>query len=329
MIKIHTALASALALAVLSLGALPSAHAAEASPTDAERAQLERELDETRAELRRLSQRLGEISIKMSVEPLQKIFAQRAMRAKHAVIGVTIQSVSGERGASVVAVTPDGPAAKAGLKAGDVIVAIDDLDLPGNDGEATQRLTEVLAQREPGDTVTVHFERDGQRMSETLTTEAMSGDHKRYAFAFGHDDMDIQFDGGDLPRMLADAPFDFMFNMGPWSDMELVALTPGLGDYFGVTTGLLVVRAPQDDDLDLMDGDVITKLNGQAVTSARDLLRALAERGGGDTVSFDIVRQRQAMTATARVPESDRNFEMFKFGSPQIIIHKSIEEPVD
>ena len=44
---------------------------------------------------------------------------------------------------------------------------------------------------------------------------------------------------------------------GLFAGMELVVVTPELGRYFGTEYGLLVIRAPDDQAIDLQDGDVI------------------------------------------------------------------------
>ncbi len=63
--------------------------------------------------------------------------------------------------------SPGGPAEKAGLLRGDVIYAIDDVDVEGM-GEFMY----VLNSHKPGDVVTVRFERDGKRESVPLTLES-------------------------------------------------------------------------------------------------------------------------------------------------------------
>lgn len=64
----------------------------------------------------------------------------------------------GRQGALVVEVLPDTPAESAGLRVGDLIVAVDRTPVDGD-----HPLPEIMAVYEPGDRVTVQFLRAGQQ----------------------------------------------------------------------------------------------------------------------------------------------------------------------
>lgn len=66
-----------------------------------------------------------------------------------------------------LAVVPDSPAAKAGLREGDIITK-----LAGKDVNANNTLQSVLASQKVGDTVAVEFYRDGKTQSVQVTLEA-------------------------------------------------------------------------------------------------------------------------------------------------------------
>jgi S1-C subfamily serine protease len=70
----------------------------------------------------------------------------------------------------VAQVVAGGPAAKAGLLPGDVIVAVNGTQTP-----TTSALTEALAQLSPGTTVTVTYERDGARHTAKVTLGQLPG----------------------------------------------------------------------------------------------------------------------------------------------------------
>jgi len=86
----------------------------------------------------------------------------------HAVLGVNVQST--EDGALLQGVTPDGAAAEAGLRAGDVLLRIDDRVVEGGSS-----LAGIVRSFEPGDTVTVTYRRDGaQRTADVGLDSATS-----------------------------------------------------------------------------------------------------------------------------------------------------------
>ncbi len=64
----------------------------------------------------------------------------------------------------VPAVFPNSPAEKAGLKAGDIVTAID-----GNTVTADKDLSEAMLEHSPGDTVALTILRDGQTMTVDVT----------------------------------------------------------------------------------------------------------------------------------------------------------------
>jgi S1-C subfamily serine protease len=73
-------------------------------------------------------------------------------------------NLSVDHGVLIASVTPNGPAATAGLKAGDVILQID--NIPVTD---VQSLGDALLNKSPGDTVAVTINRGGQQMTVNVT----------------------------------------------------------------------------------------------------------------------------------------------------------------
>jgi S1-C subfamily serine protease len=87
-------------------------------------------------------------------------------KATHPDIGIAARAVTdGTRdGAYVVQVTPDGPAAKAGIQAGDVITAID-----GGAVLSSDFLAVIVEGHKPGDVVTAHLFRDAKELDVKVT----------------------------------------------------------------------------------------------------------------------------------------------------------------
>jgi S1-C subfamily serine protease len=105
---------------------------------------------------------------------------QATGKALHGWLGVTGGDADDPTGALVYEVAPDGPAAEAGIRQGDVIVTLD-----GSEVRDMSRLTSLVRERHPGDRVPVGVIRDGENLeidcqldggpeTSTTTTTAVS-----------------------------------------------------------------------------------------------------------------------------------------------------------
>jgi S1-C subfamily serine protease len=98
----------------------------------------------------------------------QMIEHGRVVDSGRAALGVAVRTVLGDgfepAGAALVEVDDDGPADRAGLRAGDVVVR-----LGGEDVTDVVSLSEALAARQPGQRVDVRVDRDGERRTVRVT----------------------------------------------------------------------------------------------------------------------------------------------------------------
>jgi putative serine protease PepD len=83
-------------------------------------------------------------------------------KAQHALLGVSVQTATSGSGVTVGQVSAGSAAASAGVKAGDVITAVD-----GANVATAQKLRAIIAGHKPGDSVTLTIQRGGS--SKTLT----------------------------------------------------------------------------------------------------------------------------------------------------------------
>jgi serine protease Do len=198
-------------------------------------------------------------------------------------MGVSIQAVTEDlaktfgmpeaRGAYISDVQEGSPAEKAGLKAEDVVVAVD-----GRPVEDNSDLSRYIASRPPGSTVRLRVRRDGgeRDISVTLGTFPDEGE-----------------DGGD------DAGAEGRARHG----MSLRDLTPELADRLNAprgTRGVVIMDVESGSNAEeagLQRGDIIVSVNGQAVEDVGDF-EAAVEKARADGVARVRIRRGQAHTGT-------------------------------
>lgn len=212
-------------------------------------------------------------------------------------------------GAKVAGVTPGGPAERAGVQAGDIVVrlnghALARLGASGdNDGAVSEpgaQLIKLASRLDPGDTVKLDLRRNGRPVSVTLVAQESGADEivRRFDFDMPH--------GGEPFDLRVPEPMKFGFSMGPLASMELVNVNPGLAQYFGTSEGLLVVNVGNDSTLGLRDGDVILSIGGREPGSPVHAMRILGTYDPSETVTFEVMRMKHRMTVTGKMPQQRR-----------------------
>ncbi|HWE44181.1 MAG TPA: PDZ domain-containing protein [Gemmatimonadaceae bacterium] len=223
----------------------------------------------------------------------------------------------------VAAVEPGSPAYRAGIEAGDTIIAYNGEDL---DGRAFS-LTKLL---KPGSKLNVRI----HRAKESYDIPVVVGRRARYAPDVGAiaprvrveidsvtglaqrmiirnreapRSMTIVSDAGTpsnvapalapLPPTPTAAPVVVWSTTTALAGAELARVTPDLGESFGVKNGVLVLSVGLNTPASragLRGGDVITRVDGRSVETPLQFQRAL-QRANGDEVRLRVVRKRKAM----------------------------------
>jgi len=94
------------------------------------------------------------------------------------------------------------------------------------------------------------------------------------------------------------------FFPGEFGGMELARLTPKLGAYFGTNEGVLVVQAPEKNDVfKLEDGDVIQSIDGRKPDDGTHAMRILRSYRSGEKVNLNVLRQRKPVTLAITMPD--------------------------
>jgi serine protease Do len=233
-------------------------------------------------------------------------------------IGATVRDLAeADQGATagvyVEEVLPDGPAAKAGLRQGDIITRFD-----GENVRSVRQLTRLLRETAAGRTVAATVIREGKATELSLVPESRAA-----RFSIDGDRLLSPSERKRLREELDRAreqfeqiPFNFDFSygggfpglLGPSRlGVTLQELPPQLAAFFGAKDGVLVSSVVDDSAASragLRAGDVIVSVNGRTVSSAGDLVRELREIGPDVDVTIGIVRDKMATSVKARLDDA-------------------------
>lgn len=215
------------------------------------------------------------------------------------------EKLSGNLGAVVAAVRADSPAAKAGMKAGDVIVSFD-----GERVRGARHLERLVSETPAGRTVEAAIVRSGERMTLKIAVAETESPFKTFTSR-----APLEFKPFDTARLVRREPLllttpTVTHSLSHFIDnrvrlgVGVQDLTEQLGEYFGAKEGALVTAVDEGTPAKtagLKAGDVITKVNGAAVRDSNDLRRKLAEASGETKIT--IVRDRKEQTLTAKIED--------------------------
>jgi len=317
-----------------------------------ERELQKKELARTREELSRTHRQLREATREVArahrdlARTLhdQKVIHQVNL-GDRAVIGVVLGNES-DKGVEIIGVSPDGPAERAGLEQGDILVSIEDIVLADKD-DARESVFKVM--REVGDQeeLAVVVERDGVSSEFTVTAEIREprgwqsviriADVESVAATPGDphviierieipeiDEEAIAAQVAELTERVQHYEFDYeefsdfgehamreanvWFGLPRAHGLELTSINEGLGAYFKTDRGVLVINAREDNAYGLESGDVILSIDSTAVNSPSDMMRTLRDIEPGSAINIGIKRDRRDKTLSVVVPENRLGF---------------------
>jgi serine protease Do len=224
------------------------------------------------------------IGFAVPINTLKTILPQLREKGKvvRGFLGINIQNVDADRaaafnlksqdGAFVESVEPGKPADKAGVRPGDTIVKVD--SVPVKD---TRDLIGYVSGKAPGSHVQLTVVRDGKE-------QALSA-----ALAERRDEA---ADSEDPEKIASDEATPGKIGI------TVQELTPQLRQAQQIkpeVSGLVVVRVKEVSpaaDANILQGDVITEVNGQKVTTAEDFGKIVAKAKKGDYIKLYVFSPR-------------------------------------
>ena len=202
---------------------------------------------------------------------------QKRGHVTRGLLGVSIQDLTPDlakslglkdhKGALVSQVVPDGPADKAGIKQGDVIV-----DFDGRTVGDSKDLPRIVASTPTGKTVTVKLLRDGKEIEIQARISEMEGESTPESGSPGHPSLGITVQ-----------------TLTPQIAREL-----GLKKSSGVVVTGVEPGSPAADAM-IQVGDVIQSVNRQPVKNVADLVKSVEKAKDGENLLLLVQRDQQAM----------------------------------
>lgn len=277
----------AAAMAGLALLSPHTGAAAEVNPPD--RAALEKQLADARERLDDAARDVAELSGQLYGGREGDVLRFAHAEARGAMLGVNIgTSQPREEGVEIMGVSPGGPAENAGLRTGDVIVSVNGRSLKKSaDKSPGTQLVEFMRSVEPGQVVKLEYQRAGKRQTAEVITKRAEPPFARVL----RERMLLPLpEGIELP--------DFEELLSPnrsFRSLELVPITPKLGQYFGTDKGLLVVRAPAEPGFQLQEGDVLMSIDGRTPDNPGHAFRILRSYQPGEKVKLGVLRNHKRL----------------------------------
>ncbi len=194
-----------------------------------------------------------------------------------------------ERGAEITSVEENSPAAKAGLKTGDVV-----LEFAGNRVESMEQFIRLVRETPAGREVKIAVSRAG-----SLTTVLALPESARSRL-----ERSIQVripSPGEIRAMVQgfDSPRAAMYWKSSQLGVEAEAVDSQLAQFFGVKQGVLVRSVSRETPAEkagIRAGDIIVRVEENRVSSPREVTTAVREaRANSKTVSLTLVREKKEM----------------------------------
>lgn len=216
-------------------------------------------------------------------------------------------------GVMVDDVVKDGPADKAGIVMGDIVVSIDGVRMT-----STRRLRKVVRNSDPETTVDVVVFRMGKEETVKVTLGARE-DRDDHYYGWHRGGRNIVVHAPEVPDVPDVDVFMYGDHADVWLGIQMDNINKQLGKSLGVPSGRGALISEVIDDSPAMDagleaGDVITNIGDMEIYDTDDIHGALSKFKAGDKAKIVVVRDKKEMTIEAELEERDDDM-IIDFGS--------------
>jgi len=255
----------------------------------------------------------GDIIINENGEDNFDIIVPNQAKTNEAFLGVVTEET--EQGAKVNQVSDESPAAKAGLKEGDIITKVNDIKI---DGPAS--LYDAIGKSKPEDKVTISYIRNGKTNTLVVSLAKNKNTMQYYNFSSPEGQGGPSFD--TYPKQYLDpntrkyqqSPRGFNFAIPNFPGMEGMTIPgfenkPKLGISIEDTEtadGVKITNVSENSPAaksGLLENDIIVQVNDQKIKEVDALKPIIKDAKEGTSFTFQVKRNKELKTILVKLPK--------------------------
>ena len=254
----------------------------------------------------------GDIIINENGEDNFDIIVPNQAKTNEAFLGVVTEET--EQGAKVNQVSDESPAAKAGLKEGDIITKVNDIKI---DGPAS--LYDAIGKSKPEDKVTISYIRNGKTSTQVVSLAKNKNTMQYYNFSSPEGQGGPSFDA--YPKQYLDpntrkyqqSPrgFNFIPNFPGMEGMTIPGFEnkPKLGISIEDTEtadGVKITNVSENSPAaksGLLENDIIVQVNDQKIKEVDALKPIIKDAKEGTSFTFQVKRNKELKTILVKLPK--------------------------
>jgi serine protease Do len=254
----------------------------------------------------------GDIIINENGEDNFDIIVPNQAKTNEAFLGVVTEET--EQGAKVNQVSDESPAAKAGLKEGDIITKVNDIKI---DGPAS--LYDAIGKSKPEDKVTISYIRNGKTSTQVVSLAKNKNNMQNYNFSSPEGQGGPSFyaypkqylDPNTRKYQQSPRGFNFIPNFPGMEGMTIPGFEnkPKLGISIEDTEtgdGVKITNVTENSPAaksGLLENDIIVQVNDQKIKEVDGLKPIIKDAKEGTSFTFQVKRNKELKTIIVKLPK--------------------------